>query len=44
MVGAGFAIVGALLAAVLISNRDSREHAEAARRGDVEVVPSRSRP
>ncbi len=27
MVGAGFAIVGALLAAVLISSRDSREHA-----------------
>jgi EmrB/QacA subfamily drug resistance transporter len=39
MVGAGFAIVGALLALVLISNKDSREHAEAARRGDVEVVP-----
>ena len=40
MVGAGFAIVGALLALVLISNRDSREHAEAARRGEVEVVPA----
>jgi EmrB/QacA subfamily drug resistance transporter len=38
-VGAGFAIVGALLALVLISNKDSREHAEAARRGDVEAVP-----
>jgi EmrB/QacA subfamily drug resistance transporter len=38
-VGAGFAIVGALLAAVLISNKDSREHAEAARRGEVEAVP-----
>ncbi len=40
MVGAGFAIVGALLALVLISNKDSREHAEAARRGEVEVVPA----
>jgi sugar phosphate permease len=38
-VGAGFAIAGALLAMVLISNRDSREHAEAARRGEVEAVP-----
>jgi hypothetical protein len=40
MVGAGFALAGALLALVLISNRASREHAEAARRGDVEVVPA----
>ena len=40
MVGAGFAIVGALLALVLISNKDSREHAEAARRGEVDVVPA----
>jgi len=39
MVGAGFAIVGALLALVLISNKASREHAEAARRGEVEAVP-----
>jgi EmrB/QacA subfamily drug resistance transporter len=31
LVGAGFAIVGALLAMVLISSRDSREHSEAAR-------------
>jgi hypothetical protein len=30
-VGAGFAIAGAILAAVLISSRDSREHAQAAR-------------
>ena len=29
---------GAILAAVLISSRDSREHAEAARRGEVEPV------
>ncbi len=34
LIGAGFAIVGAILAAVLISSRDSREHAESARRGD----------
>jgi MFS family permease len=34
LVGAGFAIAGALLAAVLIASRDSRAHAEAARRGD----------
>ena len=40
LVGAGFAIAGALLAAVLISSRESREHAEAARRGEVEVVPA----
>jgi EmrB/QacA subfamily drug resistance transporter len=31
LVGAGFAIAGAILTAVLISSRDSREHAEAAR-------------
>ena len=35
---AGLALAGALLAAVLISSRDSREHAEAARRGEVEPV------
>ena len=34
LVGAGFAIVGAILAAVLISTRDSREHAHVARRGE----------
>jgi MFS family permease len=34
MVGACFALVGAILAATLISSRDAREHAEAARRGD----------
>ena len=39
LVGTGFAIVGAILAMVLISSRESREHAEAARRGDVDVVP-----
>jgi len=36
LVGAGFAIVGAILTAILISSRDSREHAEAAQRGEVE--------
>jgi len=38
-VGAGFAVVGAILAATLISSRDSREHAEAARSGDAATVP-----
>jgi hypothetical protein len=37
-VGAGFAIAGAILAAVLISSRDSAEHAEAARNGDLEPI------
>jgi EmrB/QacA subfamily drug resistance transporter len=37
LVGAGFALVGAILAAVLISSRDSREQALAAQRG--EAVP-----
>jgi EmrB/QacA subfamily drug resistance transporter len=31
LVGAGFALAGAILAALLISSRDSREHSEAAR-------------
>jgi EmrB/QacA subfamily drug resistance transporter len=34
LVGAGFALAGALLAAVLISSRDSREHARAAATGE----------
>jgi MFS family permease len=38
VVGACFALAGAILAAVLISSRDSRQHAEAARRGEVEPV------
>jgi EmrB/QacA subfamily drug resistance transporter len=37
MVGAGFALVGALLTAVLISSRDSREHSQAARAGEAAV-------
>lgn len=35
MVGAGFAFLGLVLSGLLISGRDSREHAAAARRGDV---------
>ena len=34
LVGAGMALLAAVLAAVLISSKDSREHAEAARRGE----------
>jgi EmrB/QacA subfamily drug resistance transporter len=39
MVGAGFALLGAVLAVVLISSRDSRQQVEAARRGEGEPVP-----
>jgi EmrB/QacA subfamily drug resistance transporter len=39
-VGAGFAILGAVLTMVLISSRTSREHALAAQRGEVDVVPA----
>ena len=35
-VGAGFAIAGAVLAMFLVSGRASREHAEAARRGELD--------
>jgi EmrB/QacA subfamily drug resistance transporter len=38
-VGAGFAIVAAVLALVLISSRASREHAAAARAGQLEPAP-----
>ena len=38
-VGAGFALLGALLASVLISGRSSRQHREAAQRGEIEAVP-----
>jgi len=38
LVGTGFAVLGAILAAVLISSRDSREHARAARDGQAPVV------
>jgi len=37
MVGAGIAILGAIVASVLISGRASREHREAAQRGEVPV-------
>ena len=39
-VGAGFAIVGAILAMILVSGRASREHAEAAQRGELDPVPA----
>jgi EmrB/QacA subfamily drug resistance transporter len=39
MVGAGMAIVGAILAILLVSSRASREHAEAAQRGELEPAP-----
>ncbi|HEU4656762.1 MAG TPA: MFS transporter [Capillimicrobium sp.] len=38
LVGAGFAILGAIIAATVISSADSRAHAEAARRGE-ETAP-----
>ena len=37
LVGAFFALAGAILAALLISSKDSKEHAEAAQRGEAEV-------
>jgi EmrB/QacA subfamily drug resistance transporter len=37
LIGAGFAALGFVLSAVLISGRDSRAHAEAARSGDIAV-------
>ena len=40
LVGAGFAIVGALLAATLISSRDSRGHVLAAQTGEPAVAPA----
>jgi EmrB/QacA subfamily drug resistance transporter len=39
LVGAGFALAGALLAAVLISSRDSREQAQAIRDANAPTVP-----
>jgi len=39
LVGAGFAIAGAVLALVMVSGRASREHAEAAQRGELDPVP-----
>jgi EmrB/QacA subfamily drug resistance transporter len=40
LVGAGFAIAGAILAALLISTRDSRDHSRAARSEDAAAVPA----
>ncbi len=40
LVGAGFAVAGAILAAVMISSRDSREHALAASVEDATAVPA----
>jgi EmrB/QacA subfamily drug resistance transporter len=40
LVGAAIALFGALCAAVLISSRDSKEHAEAAQRGEVAPEPA----
>ena len=40
LVGAGFALIGAILSAVLISSRDSREQSQAARRGELEPLPT----
>jgi EmrB/QacA subfamily drug resistance transporter len=39
LVGASFAVVGAILAALLISSRDSREHAQTTAGGDAPIVP-----
>jgi EmrB/QacA subfamily drug resistance transporter len=39
IVGAAFAVAGAVLAAFLISSRDSQAHSEAARSGEVVPVP-----
>ncbi|HTU14964.1 MAG TPA: MFS transporter [Solirubrobacterales bacterium] len=38
LIGAFFALAGAILAAVLISSKDSKEHAEAAQAGETETV------
>jgi sugar phosphate permease len=40
IVGAAFAVLGAILAATLLSSKESRSHAEAAQRGDVAAVPA----
>ncbi len=38
LVGCGFAVLGVLLSAVFVSGKDSREQAEAARRGEAVIV------
>ena len=37
LTGAGFAVAAAVLALLLISTRDSRDHAAAAQRGEVDL-------
>ena len=39
LAGAGFAVAGAILAAVLISSRDSRQHAQEVQRADAAAAP-----
>jgi EmrB/QacA subfamily drug resistance transporter len=39
VIGAGFALTGAVLAALMISGRDSRQHVEAVESGDADAVP-----
>ena len=39
LVAAAIAMAGAILASVLVSSRASREHAQAARRGELDPVP-----
>ena len=40
LVGAGFAVAGVIMALLLISSRESREHAEAARQGEPALAPA----
>ena len=40
LIGCGFAVLAALLSAVVVSGKDSREQAEAARRGEAAIVPA----
>jgi EmrB/QacA subfamily drug resistance transporter len=40
LIGCGFAVLAALLSAVVVSGRDSREQAEAARGGEAALVPA----
>lgn len=39
LIGAGFAILGAVLSQVVIRTRDSKEHRDAAQRGEAQPVP-----
>jgi hypothetical protein len=42
--GAALALLGAVLAVLLLSSRESREHAEAARRGELDEPQPASAP